>query len=63
LFGSRARGDGKPDSDYDIAVFLKDAGKNERKDVDGGRFPKVLSAVSGKRITWKELTTHASPAA
>jgi predicted nucleotidyltransferase len=22
LFGSRARGDGRPDSDYDIAVFL-----------------------------------------
>jgi predicted nucleotidyltransferase len=26
LFGSRARGDARPDSDYDIAVFLKDAG-------------------------------------
>ena len=24
LFGSRARGDAKPDSDYDIAVFLRD---------------------------------------
>ncbi|RBP03770.1 nucleotidyltransferase-like protein [Roseiarcus fermentans] len=24
LFGSRARGDERPDSDYDIAVFLKD---------------------------------------
>ena len=24
LFGSRARGDARPDSDYDIAVFLKD---------------------------------------
>ena len=24
LFGSRARGDAQPDSDYDIAVFLKD---------------------------------------
>ncbi len=26
LFGSRARGDAKPDSDYDVAVFIKDAG-------------------------------------
>jgi predicted nucleotidyltransferase len=24
LFGSRARGDAHPDSDYDVAVFLKD---------------------------------------
>jgi uncharacterized protein len=24
LFGSRARGDAQPDSDYDIAVFLRD---------------------------------------
>lgn len=24
LFGSRARGDHRPDSDYDIAVFLRD---------------------------------------
>jgi predicted nucleotidyltransferase len=26
LFGSRARGDAKPDSDYDIAVFIRDHG-------------------------------------
>ena len=24
LYGSRARGDGRPDSDYDIALFLRD---------------------------------------
>ena len=24
LFGSRARGDHRPDSDYDVAVFIKD---------------------------------------
>ncbi len=26
LYGSRARGDAKPNSDYDVAVFIKDAG-------------------------------------
>ena len=26
LFGSRARGDHRPDSDYDVAVFLKNIG-------------------------------------
>jgi uncharacterized protein len=26
LFGSRARGDQRPDSDYDVAVFLKNLG-------------------------------------
>jgi transposase-like protein len=36
---------------------------NERKDVDGGRFRKVLGAVTGKRVTYKELTNHVSPAA
>jgi predicted nucleotidyltransferase len=26
LFGSRARGDHRPDSDYDVAVFIRDYG-------------------------------------
>lgn len=26
LFGSRARGDARPGSDYDVAVFLRDMG-------------------------------------
>ncbi len=26
LFGSRARGDAQPDSDYDVAVFVRDLG-------------------------------------
>jgi transposase-like protein len=36
---------------------------NERKDVDGGRFRKVLANVVGKRLTYKELTGHVSTAA
>jgi uncharacterized protein len=27
LYGSRARGDERPDSDYDIAVFIQDPGR------------------------------------
>ncbi len=36
---------------------------NERKDNDGGRFRKLVRAVRGKRITYRELTGHAAPAA
>jgi len=31
LFGSRARGDAKPDSDYDVAVFLRDMPERGRE--------------------------------
>ncbi|MFY9643269.1 MAG: nucleotidyltransferase domain-containing protein [Rhodomicrobium sp.] len=31
LFGSRARGDAHPDSDYDIAIFLRDLANRDRE--------------------------------
>jgi hypothetical protein len=34
---------------------------NERKANDGSRFQKVLSSVSGKRLTYKELTNYGRP--
>jgi len=42
LFGSRARGDARPDSDYDIAVFLKDM--PDRWD-EADRIADIASAV------------------
>ena len=36
---------------------------NERTDVDGGRFRTILSNVSGRRLTWKELTGDVAHAA
>lgn len=33
LFGSRARGDQRPDSDYDVAVFLKDFDRARDRDI------------------------------
>lgn len=32
LFGSRARGDARPDSDYDVAVFVRDL--HDRRSID-----------------------------
>lgn len=36
LYGSRARGDHRPDSDYDIAVFIKDPRLARRGDPPTG---------------------------
>jgi uncharacterized protein len=64
LFGSRARGDARPDSDYDVAVFLRDLdnfGKEARRiaeletDVlyDTGA---VINAIPFKAGSYQERT-------
>jgi ISXO2-like transposase domain len=35
---------------------------NERKDNDGGRFMRVMSQVTGRRLTYKNLTGKTGPA-
>lgn len=64
LFGSRARGDSHPDSDYDVAVFIRDLdsfGKEARRiaeietDIlfDTGA---VINALPFRAGTWQERT-------
>lgn len=47
LFGSRARGDARPDSDYDVAVFVADLG--DRRPVNqaliGAAYRHLLAGV------------------
>jgi len=44
LFGSRARGEAHPDSDYDILVFLKDFGLPDRHK-EMGRISEITAQI------------------
>jgi uncharacterized protein len=44
LFGSRARGDARPDSDYDVLVFLKDFDLASRHQ-EMGRISEITAGI------------------
>ena len=45
LFGSRARGDADPDSDYDIAVFLRDINDLDARWTEMDRLADISTAL------------------
>lgn len=51
LFGSRARGDATPDSDYDVAVFIRDLGERSE----------IRNIVSSKAYQHMLEGIHISP--
>ena len=56
LFGSRARGEGRPDSDYDVGVFL-----HGLKDFD--REARTLAEIETDILTATGAVVHALPLA
>jgi uncharacterized protein len=55
LFGSRARGDHKPDSDYDIAVFIYEPGTLWQEIKALGRIARAIEEDTGADVSAKPL--------
>jgi uncharacterized protein len=45
LYGSRARGDAQPDSDYDVAVFLRDMNDTDARMAELNRLAKIETDI------------------
>ena len=60
LFGSRARGDAHPDSDWDVMVLLNDASAGKKWDVSGDLFrlgwdlEKMISPIVYTQSEWEK---------
>lgn len=59
LYGSRARGDARPDSDWDVMVLLNDASAAKKWDVSGDLFrlgwdiEKMISPIVYTQSEWE----------
>jgi len=66
LFGSQARGDARPDSDWDLLVLLNKEKSNFNEDYDNFAYPfyemgiKYDTYISTKVYTVNEWNTHPS---
>lgn len=60
LFGSRARGDAHPDSDWDVMVLLNDASASKKWEVSGDLFrlgwdlEKMISPIVYTQSEWEK---------